>query len=127
MPVEGTKPEEQPEDRTCKCEAKGLPCTRRCSSKTCAKCPHCICCTSLRCHRGTRLATHHAWVDLHCNHFLGSFQQLHGQVSSSWANFEDNISALHSSLVNDGLQDQRVFEDMLAFAFQELEPCDQDW
>ena len=62
-------------------------------------------------------------IKLDCNNLLCPFQELHGQVASTRANFKNNISALNASLVDNRLDHQRVLQYMLSLAFMKLNTC----
>ena len=59
----------------------------------------------------------HARVHLHCDNLLASLEQCRSQVTRSRPDFENYVCWLDSSLVNDLLHDERVFEDVLTERF----------
>ena len=73
----------------------------------------------------SQLSAYHTVVVLHRNNPFCPLEQFHCQVTSSRTNFQNNISAFDASLVYNGLHNQRIFKDMLAFALVEFNACIQ--
>lgn len=55
----------------------------------------------------------HSRVEFDGDDFLCDFEQLHGQVTSTGTNFHHYVCTANGGLLNDGLDDQRIFQDML--------------
>ena len=62
-------------------------------------------------------------VKFYSDDLLGSFQQLHRQVASTGTYLKNNICAFDTSFVYNGLNNQRVFQNMLALALVKLDAC----
>ena len=67
--------------------------------------------------------THHSRVQLDGHHLLGLFQQLHGQVTRSGPNLQDDIRGLEARLVHDRLHHQGILQNVLALGLVELDAC----
>ena len=66
---------------------------------------------------------YHAAIQLHGDHLFSNLQQLHGQVAGSRADFQHHIRRLDARLGDDGVDNLRVLEDVLALGFVELQAC----
>ena len=64
---------------------------------------------------------HHARVELHRDHLFHALQELHGQITGTRTDFKDDVGGLEARLVDDGLHDERVLEDVLTFRLVELD------
>ena len=62
-------------------------------------------------------------VILHSHDFFGPLQEFHGQVASTWTYFKHYICAFDTSFVYNRLNNQWVFQDVLALALVELDAC----
>lgn len=61
-------------------------------------------------------------VSYHRDHPLAGVQQLGRQVSRSWSDFQHNVRRLDLRLGDDGLDHQRVFQNVLSFTLVKLQP-----
>ena len=55
----------------------------------------------------------HSWINFHCNDLLASLQKLYCQVTSTWSNFENDVSWFDATLFYDLFHDFGILEDML--------------